>query len=90
MNVTVLGPVKGTRVTKFLVRRLFFNEKQGKGFHLWFEIWYDSRSNKWHHFGARKTGYSLCHERLYLPDRKCACIRACEEKLNDGRKKDRR
>ena len=82
MMIDVVGPIKTWNTLKFVVIREFAS-KTG-GFVLRFEIIKDLRSGKWLHFGWADQRDSLCYERLYMPERDCACIRACKERLKNG------
>ena len=79
MSNEVLGPFRTWNTLKFVVIREF-----GNGPVLRFEIIKDLRSGKWLHFGWADQKDSLCYERLYIPERDCACIRLCKERLKNG------
>lgn len=76
----VAGPINKRNGKRFIVTRHFKNSSNQKPFSLKFEIVFDGRTNKWHHFGWPGQKDSLCREKLYEPLKDCACIRGCKEK----------
>jgi len=81
MSAEVISQTKRWNGHKFIVKRMFKNGETKEAFGMLFEIIYDDRTGKWHHFGVKGQEDSLCRERLNIPEKNCACIRACEEKI---------
>ena len=79
--IKVIGPWTTWNGQKWKVIRYFTNQETKRMFHLVFEIVFDDRSNKWHHFGIPDQQDSLCKERLYQPRLDCECIRACKAEM---------
>ena len=83
--IEVVGPTREGQFIAFGVKRRFkCQRKIYENFTLTFKILYEERTGKWHHSAMNdRQKDSLCRERLFIPERDCACIRACKGVLND-------